>query len=77
MLLTLLSLSLPPPYPPPELCVRRSSMFPLAVFRGGEGLLGVVPDEYIYIYIYIYTYTYIHTYIYMYVYIKICKYIHM
>jgi len=69
MLLTLLSLSLPPPYPPPELCVRRSSMFPLAVFRGGEGLLGVVPDEYIYIYIYIYIriHTYIHTYIHIYV----------
>jgi hypothetical protein len=32
-------------------------MFPLAVFRGGEGLLGVVPDAYIYIYIYIYMHT--------------------
>jgi hypothetical protein len=69
MLLTLLSLSLPPPYPPPELCVRRSSMFPLAVFRGGEGLLGVVPDIYIYINTYIHTYVYTYIHIYMYVYI--------
>ena len=69
MLLTLLSLSLPPPYPPPELCVRRSSMFPLAVFRGGEGLLGVVPDIYIYINTYIHTYVYTCIHIYMYVYI--------
>ena len=46
-------------------------MFPLAVFRGGEGLLGVVPDVCVYIYIYIYIYIRIHTYIHTY----ICMYI--